>query len=129
MGVVLAGAVLGARRGFLSVVLFLALVAIGLPLLSGGRGGFAVFTTPYAGFLWAFPFAALVVGWLTERRGAPYEVRWGIPFNLVGSLVLCALVGPLAWAAAGWIDARRRGRRDARPGGPVPVSSGGPDRP
>lgn len=88
MGVVLAGAVLGARRGFLSVVLFLALVAIGLPLLSGGRGGFAVFTTPYAGFLWAFPFAALVVGWLTERRGAPYEVRWGIPFNLVGSLVL-----------------------------------------
>ena len=88
MGVVLAGAVLGARRGFLSVVLFLALVAIGLPLLSGGRGGFAVFTTPYAGFLWAFPFAALVVGWLTERRGAPYQVRWGIPFNLVGSLVL-----------------------------------------
>ena len=90
MGVVLAGAVLGARRGFLSVVLFLALVAIGLPLLSGGRGGFAVFTTPYAGFLWAFPFAALVVGWLTERRGAPYEVRWGIPFNIVGSLVLYA---------------------------------------
>lgn len=88
MGVVLAGAVLGARRGFLSVVLLLALVAIGLPLLSGGRGGFAVFTTPYAGFLWAFPFAALVVGWLTERRGAPYQVRWGIPFNLVGSLVL-----------------------------------------
>ena len=88
MGVVLAGAVLGARRGFLSVALFLALVAIGLPLLSGGRGGFGAFTTPYAGFLWAFPFAALAVGWLTERRGAPYQLRWGIPINVVGSLVL-----------------------------------------
>lgn len=88
MGVVLAGAVLGGRRGFLAVLLFLALVALGLPLLSGGRGGLAVFTTPYAGFLWAFPFAALVVGLLTERRGAPYQLRWGIPFNIVGSLVL-----------------------------------------
>lgn len=88
MGVVLAGAVLGARRGFLSVFLFLALVAIGLPLLAGGRGGLGVFTTPYAGFLWAFPFAALLVGRLTERRGAPYQLRYGIPFNFAGSLLL-----------------------------------------
>ena len=39
LGVMLAGAVLGARRGFLSLTLFLALVAVGLPLLAGGRGG------------------------------------------------------------------------------------------
>lgn len=90
MGVVLAGAVLGPRRGFLSVLLFLGLVAIGLPLLSGGRGGLGVFTTQYAGFLWAFPFAALVVGWLTYRRGAPYQLRWGVPVNIVGSVVLYA---------------------------------------
>ncbi len=88
MGVVLAGAVLGARRGFLSVALFLTLVALGLPLLSGGRGGLGVFTTPYAGFLWAFPFAALAVGVLTERRGTPYQLRYGIPSNCAGSLVL-----------------------------------------
>jgi biotin transport system substrate-specific component len=88
MGVVLAGAVLGPRRGFLAILLFLGLVALGLPLLSGGRGGLGVFTTPYAGFLWAFPFAALLVGWLTYRRGAPYQLRWGIPVNLLGSVVL-----------------------------------------
>jgi len=90
MGVVLAGAVLGARRGALSVLLFLALVAIGLPLLSGGRGGLGVFVTQYAGFLWAFPIAALVVGWLTYRRGAPYGLGAGVLFNAVGSLVLYA---------------------------------------
>lgn len=88
MGVVLAGAVLGPRRGTLSVLLFLLLVALGLPLLAGGRGGLGVFVTPYAGFLWAFPLAALVVGWLTWRRGAPYLVRWGVPVNLLGSVVL-----------------------------------------
>ena len=39
MGVMLAGAILGAKRGALAVLLFMALVALGLPLLAGGRGG------------------------------------------------------------------------------------------
>ncbi|WP_295044301.1 biotin transporter BioY, partial [uncultured Paracoccus sp.] len=34
MGVMLAGAVLGARRGALAVLLLMALVALGLPLLA-----------------------------------------------------------------------------------------------
>jgi biotin transport system substrate-specific component len=42
LGVMLAGSVLGARRGGLAIVLFLVLVAIGVPLLAGGRGGFGV---------------------------------------------------------------------------------------
>ena len=37
LGVMLAGGVIGAVRGGLSIVLFLLLVAIGLPLLAGGR--------------------------------------------------------------------------------------------
>ena len=39
IGPLLAGAVLGARRGTAAVLLLLALTALGLPLLSGGRGG------------------------------------------------------------------------------------------
>ncbi len=38
MGIMLAGTILGARNGALSVLLFLFLVALGLPLLAGGRG-------------------------------------------------------------------------------------------
>lgn len=93
MGVMLAGAILGARKGFASVVLFLALVAIGLPLLSGGRGGLGVFTTPSVGFLIGFPFAALIIGWLTERKGAPYRVVLGSAFNLVGGIVFLYILG------------------------------------
>ncbi|MEL6321465.1 MAG: biotin transporter BioY, partial [Cyanobacteria bacterium J06626_14] len=37
LGVMLAGAILGARRGACALLLFLVLVAIGFPLLSGGR--------------------------------------------------------------------------------------------
>ena len=43
LGVMLAGAILGPWRGMLSMLVLLALVAIGLPLLSGGRGGIGVF--------------------------------------------------------------------------------------
>ena len=67
LGVMLAGAILGARRGFAALALFLVLVAVGLPLLAGGRGGLGVFFTPSVGFLLAWPLTAYVIGWLTER--------------------------------------------------------------
>lgn len=63
----LAGAVLGARRGFLAVALYLAVGAAGLPIFSGGSSGVAPFTGVTAGYLWAFPFAALIVGLVVER--------------------------------------------------------------
>lgn len=67
LGIMLCGTVLGAKRGALAVLLFLALVAAGLPLLSGGRGGIGVFAGPSVGFLLGFPAAAFVAGWVMER--------------------------------------------------------------
>ena len=46
LGVMLAGAVLGSRNGGLAVLLLVFGVALGLPLLSGGRGGLWVFASP-----------------------------------------------------------------------------------
>jgi biotin transport system substrate-specific component len=62
IGPLLAGAVLGARRGTASVLLLLALTALGLPLLSGGRGGIAPFVGPSGGFLFGWILSALVTG-------------------------------------------------------------------
>jgi len=70
-GPLLAGCVLGARRGTAPVVLFLALTAIGLPLLSGGRGGIAPFIGPSGGFLIGWIFSALVVGLIVARLKRP----------------------------------------------------------
>ena len=64
LGIMLCGTVLGARNGALAVLLFLALTALGLPLLSGGRGGIGVFASPSVGYLVGFPIAAFVTGWL-----------------------------------------------------------------
>lgn len=67
MGIMLCGTVLGAKRGALAVLLFVVLVAAGLPLLAGGRGGLGVFTTPWAGFYYGFPVAAFAAGLVMEK--------------------------------------------------------------
>jgi biotin transport system substrate-specific component len=81
LGIMLCGTVLGARRGALAVGLFLVLVAAGLPLLSGGRGGLGVFAGPSAGFLAGFPVAAFVCGLIVER----WRIAIG-PAALVGAV-------------------------------------------
>lgn len=67
LGVMMAGVVLGARRGAIAVLIVLVLVAIGLPVLSGGRGGLAAFVGPTAGFLVGWLFAAFATGYVSER--------------------------------------------------------------
>lgn len=91
MGVMLAGSILGARRGFLAAALLLVLVAIGLPLLAGGRGGLGVFVGPTAGFAIGFPFAALATGFLMERWKAPVAIAAFVSSLFGGVVVLYAM--------------------------------------
>ncbi len=98
LGVMLCGCVLGARRGALAVLLFVALVAMGLPLLAGGRGGLGVFASPTAGFVIGFPFAAFVTGLIVGYwRDGPLVLVAGVASVIGGILVLYVFgVGGLA---------------------------------
>ena len=90
LGIMLCGTVLGARRGALAVLLFLALVALGLPLLSGGRGGLGVFASPSVGYLVGFPVAAFFTGWLMERTTLSVGLAAGLSAVIGGIGVLYA---------------------------------------
>jgi len=92
-GVMLAGAVLGARRGGLSLLVFITLVALGMPLLAGGVGGLGVFLTPRVGFLLGFPVAAFAVGLVTERLGPSYSLARGLLANVLGGIVVLYACG------------------------------------
>lgn len=93
LGVMLCGAVLGAKRGALAVLLFLGLVAIGLPFLSGGRGGVGVFAGPTVGFLIGWPVAAFVTGLIMER-GQPSSIFWRtIIATIIGGIVVLYAFG------------------------------------
>lgn len=74
LGVMLAGAVLGAWRGAAAVAVFEVLVFIGLPLLSGGRGGAGVFAGPTAGYLIGWILGAFVIGAIV--RGNIRKPSW-----------------------------------------------------
>lgn len=84
LGVMLAGVMLGPVRGALAVLLFLFLVALGAPLLAGGRGGLGVFAAPSVGFLIGWPVGAFVAGFLMQRTKA---------LSVLPAAALAALVG------------------------------------
>lgn len=70
--VMLAGSVLGAVYGFFSVALVVVLTALGIPLLHGS-GGMSLILGPTGGFIWAYPFAALLIGFFVSRvKGRGY---------------------------------------------------------
>lgn len=95
MGPMIAGSILGARRGALASLLFVALVAIGLPLLAGGRGGFGVFFGPTAGFIVSWPIAAFVIGLAVERFWQRLNFVGMFVINIIGGIGLVYLIGVL----------------------------------
>jgi biotin transport system substrate-specific component len=93
LGVMLAGAILGSWRGAAAVVVFEILVLVGLPLLSGGRGGIAVFVGPSVGYLIGWIIGAFVIG-LIARPGSARPTWWRTALGcLVGGIVVVYAVG------------------------------------
>ena len=98
IGVMLAGSILGARRGSLAMALFVVLVAVGMPLLTGWRGGFGVILGPTGGFILSWIPAAFVVGWLVEKRWARLGFWNLFVFNVIGGIVVVYVIG-IPWLA------------------------------
>uniref|UniRef100_A0A7C5VJD5 Biotin transporter n=1 Tax=Thermus caliditerrae TaxID=1330700 RepID=A0A7C5VJD5_9DEIN len=100
LAVLLVGAALGSRLGFLALLAYLAEGALGLPVFAGGTGGLAKILGPTGGFLLAFPLAAGLVGLLVERFGLDRSFLGTLAAMLAGNALLY-LVG-LPWLAA-WL--------------------------
>jgi biotin transport system substrate-specific component len=97
--VLLVGLILGGRRGFAALLLYLAEGAAGLPVFSPlGPGGLAQLVGPTGGYLMVYPVAAFVAGYASERwRGekrlaSSLDVVFGA---LTGDLII--LLGGALW--------------------------------
>lgn len=101
-GVLLSGAVLGARRGFLAVLLYLVVGAAGLPVFAGGASGFGVFSGPTVGYLIGFPLGAALCGFIVERLPRK-AIQTSIPLIFVAGLASSALcIHALGMAGLVW---------------------------
>jgi biotin transport system substrate-specific component len=95
--VVLVGASLGALLGLASLGLYLFVGALGAPVYAEGQHGWDVLTGPTGGYIVGFVLAAVMVGWLAQRR-------WDRRFNsavaamLTGNVVI--YLAGLPWLAA-----------------------------
>ena len=95
--VLLAGAVPGPRAGAGAVLLYLAAALAGLPILSDGAGRPGPFAGPTAGYLFAFPVAAALVG-TAARRGLLRGAAVGFAVLFAAHLLILAIGG--LWLAS-----------------------------
>jgi len=94
LGVLLVGLLLGSRRGFVALALYLAEGAFGLPVFNPtGAGGLAQLLGPTGGFLIVYPLVAFLAGYILER-GAKTFVR-AVIAGLLAEILL--FVGGLTW--------------------------------
>ncbi|MFT3714614.1 MAG: biotin transporter BioY [Gordonia sp. (in: high G+C Gram-positive bacteria)] len=98
MGIMLAGLVLGPKKGALAVVIFMVLAIAGLPVLAGGRTGLTSLAAPTAGYFVGFLPAVIVIGLLTAMLMPRYSIVWGFLAAVIGGILIdyaCGIVGLL----------------------------------
>lgn len=84
--------ILGGKWGTVSVLIYLLLGAVGMPVFSGFQGGLGVLFGATGGYIWGFLAAALVY-WLTEKL-------WNKPaLSCSLGLIGCYMVGTVWFAA------------------------------
>lgn len=94
--VFLAMGVLGGKRGCLSILVYLLLGAVGIPVFSGFQGGVAVIFGKTGGYIVGFIFAALIM-WAMEML--PWKKTWVQALSMLLGLIACYFIGTVWFMA------------------------------
>ena len=90
LGVFLASAILGWKKGVLSVVIYIIIGAIGLPVFSGFQGGLGVLLGVTGGYILGFIPTAFIVGIMCEKMGRKKLV---LVLSMIIGLIVCYILG------------------------------------
>ncbi|MDD2979617.1 MAG: biotin transporter BioY [Hespellia sp.] len=91
--VALCGYVLGSKRGTISVILYVLIGAVGVPVFAGMTGGFAALVGATGGFLFGFIPMAFLVGLGVRSKHKVLSVIWG-----VAGLAVCHVFGVIQFS-------------------------------
>jgi len=101
----LAATILGARYGTISVIVYLGLGAVGVPVFAGMSGGLGSLVGPTGGFLFGFIPAAFIIGYYMEKTS--FTVKNAIIANIIGMFITLVFgtvwlkfVADLPWSGA-----------------------------
>lgn len=96
-GITLLGRVLGWKRGFCSVCIYLLIGAVGLPVFHNFQGGVSVLVSYTGGYLWSWPFMAALCG-VQPKTGQPHRDWILILLCSFIGLALSEIIGAFQWA-------------------------------
>lgn len=96
--VTLTGVILGARRGFLSVALFLGLGLFGLPVLSAGKNTLTALAGPSVGYIVGYLVSVVIAGaiaysFLRKGKGNKFVGLAIAAFSGLLTQYLCGMIG------------------------------------
>ena len=83
---------LGWKAGTVSVLLYIALGACGVPVFSGFANLYTLIGKPSAGYVVGFVFTALIVGFFADRFG---RKLWSLAVGMLLGLAVCYAFGTL----------------------------------
>ena len=102
--VTLAGILLGAKRGAVSMIIYLLLGAVGAPVFTGLKGGLQSLAGPTGGFLLSFPVMAYIIGKgieLRKKKGmfTLLLIVGTVSNYVVGVAMYCVVMESTVWTA------------------------------
>lgn len=105
LAVMLTATILGKRYGTISVLLYVLMGIIGIPVYSGMLSGLGVIFGPTGGYIVAFIPAAYLIGWMVEKLG--YSTIASLTANIIGAMLVLLIgtvwlkfFGNLDWVSA-----------------------------
>lgn len=96
-GVFCALGLLGGRRGFMAVLVYILMGAAGLPVFSGFTGGLGQLLGPTGGYILGFLFMSLFY-WLTDKKAE--RSTKSMTASLLAGLLICYAFGTLWYISA-----------------------------
>lgn len=92
--VMLSAISLGAKKGVMSVIIYILIGAFGIPVFSGFKGGFHILFGPTGGFILSYIFVALIMSFVSQKTNKKLTL---FIFSL-SSLAVCYLLGSFQYA-------------------------------
>lgn len=94
--VVLAGIILGRKKGTICVLLYILIGAVGVPVFSGYSGGFQKILGPSGGYIWGYLLLVWVTGLFSENcRGSRLKNMAGTFCGAVVGTAFCYTLGTI----------------------------------
>lgn len=88
LAISLAGIILGSKKGFFAIMVYVLMGAFGMPVFSNFTGGIGVIFGPTGGFILSFPIMAFIIGLVCEKTENKILVFLGM---ILGSIVNYAM--------------------------------------